>query len=49
MGPLTGLTVSKGMSMLQAFTDGNEPYGKIVSIMYMEEGIKLQQVLRTSL
>ncbi|MCM3273325.1 IS110 family transposase [Paenibacillus elgii] len=40
MGPVVGLDVSKGTSMLQAFTDRNKPYGKIVSITHTEEGFE---------
>jgi hypothetical protein len=36
--PVTGLDVSKGTSMLQAFTDRHKPYGKIISISNTEEG-----------
>lgn len=38
MGPVVGLDVSKGTSKLQAFTDRNQPHGKIMSIMHTEEG-----------
>lgn len=40
MGPVVGLDVSKGTSMLQAFTERNKPYGKIISIVHTEEGFK---------
>lgn len=40
MGPVVGLDVSKGSSMLQAFTERNKPYGKIVSILHTAEGFK---------
>ncbi|WP_244718418.1 hypothetical protein [Paenibacillus mangrovi] len=42
MGPVVvvGLDVSKGISMLQAFTEWYKPYGKIMSIMHTEEGFE---------
>jgi len=36
--PVIGLDVSKGTSMLQAFTDRNKPYGKLISITHTQEG-----------
>lgn len=40
MGPVVGLDVSKGTSMLQAFTERNKPFGKTISIEHTEEGFK---------
>lgn len=45
MGPVVGLDVSKGISMLQAFTDRNEPYGKIISIAHTQEGFERLGIL----
>ncbi|SFB63062.1 Transposase [Cohnella sp. OV330] len=38
MRPVVGVDVAKGTSMLQAFTDRNKPYSKIISITHTEEG-----------
>ena len=40
MGPVVGLDVSKGTSMLQAFTDRNKPYGKTINIAHTQEGFE---------
>ncbi|WP_059040723.1 IS110 family RNA-guided transposase [Paenibacillus rubinfantis] len=40
MGPVVGLDVSKGTSILQAFTDRNNPYGKIISIEHTQKGFE---------
>ena len=40
MGPVVGLDVSKGTSMLQAFTERNKPYGKTKSIAHTPEGFE---------
>lgn len=40
MEPVVGLDVSKGTSTLQAFTDRNKPYGKMMSILHTEEGFE---------
>lgn len=45
MGPVVGLDVSKGTSMLQAFTDRNQPYGKIISIAHTQEGFERLGIL----
>jgi len=45
MGPIIGLDVSKGTSMLQAFTDRNKPYGKIISIAHTQEGFERLGIL----
>lgn len=38
MEPVIGLDVSKGTSMLQAFTDRNTPCGGLISITHTQEG-----------
>lgn len=38
MVPVVGLDVAKGASVLQAFTDRNKPYGRIISITHTQEG-----------
>lgn len=40
MGPVVGLDVSKGRSMLQAFTDRNKPYGQLICITHTQEGLE---------
>lgn len=40
MEPVVGLDVSKGTSVLQAFTSRNELYGKTISINHTEEGFE---------
>ena len=40
MGPVVGLDVSKGTSTLQAFTDRNKPYGKMISIAHTQDGFE---------
>lgn len=45
MGPVVGLDVSKGTSMLQAFTDRNKPYGNIISIEHTQEGFQRLGIL----
>lgn len=40
MIPVVGLDVAKGASVLQAFTDRNKPYSKIMSIMHTQEGFE---------
>lgn len=45
MGPVVGLDVSKGTSMLQAFTDRNKPYGNIINIAHTQEGFERLRIL----
>jgi len=40
MGPVVGLDVSKGTSILQAFTKRDQPYGKVMSIAHTPGGFK---------
>jgi len=40
MGPVVGLDVSKGTSTLQAFTDRNKPYGKMINIAHTQDGFE---------
>lgn len=45
MRPVVGLDVSKGTSVLQAFTDRNKPYGNIISIEHTQEGFQRLGIL----
>jgi transposase len=40
MKPVVGVDVAKGTSVVQAFTQRNEPYGKLESISHGESGIE---------
>jgi len=40
MGPVVGLDVSKGASVLQAFTERNKPYGRCKRIAHTPEGFE---------
>ncbi|GAB6926490.1 IS110 family transposase [Paenibacillus sp. JCM 10914] len=40
MGPVVGIDVAKGSSVVQAFLRRNEPYGKLESILHGESGFE---------
>ena len=48
MQPVVGIDVAKGISVIQAFIDRNEPYGKMENLQHGEKGFEqLGELLET--
>ncbi|WP_268624631.1 IS110 family transposase [Paenibacillus alvei] len=48
MQPVVGIDVAKGISVIQAFIDRNEPYGRMKNLQHGEKGFEqLGELLET--